>query len=150
MARDKEVSQLIAIKTNVTKWTNAIEKFTGGTDVYEVLEVSKEDWDALQPSEKWSLIDKYKSEHTDIKLERNKKSITDSDYKQLLKNIVEAESTDEKNKLLEIAKLINDYDNAKNQVVSLQNSFDKLKVKLTEAKNRMKQLEEQIEELDLG
>ena len=145
MARDKQTSQLIAVKTNVTKWTNAIEKFTGGTEVYQVFELSKDAWESLQPTEKWSLIDKYKTEHTDIKLERNKKSLSESRYKQLLKEIVEAESTDEKNKLLELAKKMNDYDNAIAEEKSAQAAFEKAKIRLSEAKAREKQLEDELE-----
>ena len=149
MARTKEESQLIAIKTNVTKWSNAIEKYTGGTEVYSVVGVSKEDWERMHPNDQWHLIDDYKKDKDDLKLERNKKSLSEADYKRLLKQIAEAESDEERKKLLDLAKKINSLDNAKTELDNAKTAYEKAKKRLDDAKSNLKQIEEELDKTEI-
>ncbi len=149
MARSLEESQLIAIKTNITKWSNAIEKYTGGTEVYSVLNLSKDDWDRMHPNDKWHLIDDYKRDKNDLKLERNKKSLSDADYKHLLKQIAEAESDDERNQLLDTAKIINSYDKAKTELDNAKTAYEKAKKRLDDAKSNLKKIEEELDNIKI-
>lgn len=149
MARTKEESQLIAIKTNITKWSNAIEKYTGGTEVYSVVGVSKDDWEQMHPNDKWHLIDVYKSDKDDLKLERNKKTLSDADYKRLLNKIAEAESDDERNQLLDMAKIINAYDKAKTELDNAKTAYEKAKKRLDDAKSNLKQIEEELDNIEI-
>lgn len=150
MARSKEESRLIAIKTNITKWSNAIEKYTGCTEVYSVVGVSKDDWEHMHPNDKWHLIDEYKRDKTDLKLERNKKTLSDADYKHLLSLIAEAKSDDEMNKLLETARIINAYDKAKTELDNAKTAFEKAKKRLDDAKSNIKEIEELIDKIEIN
>lgn len=149
MARSEEEKKLTATRTNVTKWTNAIEKYSGGTEVYSVLGQSKESWESMHPKDQWELIAKFKEGKKDLKLERNKRTFSDSDYKRLLKQIAEAKSDDKRKELLDVAKMINEYDNAKSELESAQSALDKAKDKLKAAKRKFDTIEETLEKMEI-
>ena len=141
--RTKELSQLIADKTNITKWKKAIEKATGGTEVYVTIGMSKDDWDNLEVKEQKDKIFEYKENHPEIRLERNKKTLS-IDFKNLAIKAAEADNEDERNRILAEIKKYKEYEEAKTELDAAVSGFEKAKKRLKNAKDKLKEIEERL------
>ena len=143
--RSKEVSQEIAIKTNVTKWTNAIEKQSGGTAIYETLGVDADVWKNLHSREQWDIISEFKK-GKDFKLERNKRTIN---YQELLDSLANTKEGPEREVMFNLIKRVSEYNKAKVELENAQSNYEKAKTKLANAKEKVKNLEEIIEKANI-
>ena len=144
MAITKEERANIARESIIKRWDKAFKSQTGGTEMYVTLQVSKEDWEAMQPDAKIEVIQHFTREHKEFKLPPNKKSFDTYDYKSLVQAIADAKNADEREKILEFAKKISDYDKAKDEYENAKSSLEKAKVRFDNAKNKLKKIEEDL------
>lgn len=150
MARSKEQSQQIAIKTNVTKWINAISKQSGDKPIYDVLGIEKSVWDSYSFSDKWSLIDTFKKDHKEFHLERNNKNPKNLDYKSLAFQLISPDlSPEDREKAINNVSLVkayeeatNEFKKAKNALNAAQSAYDNAKTKLKIAKANLDKAKE--------
>ena len=145
MPRSKEVSARIAQKTNVTKWSNAISKQSDGKPIFEVLGLDEKTWNDMSISDKWSLIDVFKKDHTEFHLARNNKNPKTLDYKSLVFELISPDlSPEQRDKAIYNVSLVKAYDEATKQynaakkaLNAAQTAFDNAKAKLKEAKENL-------------
>ena len=145
--RTREENQAIALKTNISKWSKAIKKATGNTEVFEVVELTKDDWDKLVEADRWAKISEYRKEHPEIKLERNRKEPS-IDFKDLAIKAAEATNEEERNKIIETIKKYKEYEDAKSALESATANFEKAKKRLSDARERFKQLADECGKLE--